>query len=75
MTSVIYVLHFACAYHHARHYVGFAEDGRVADRVNEHLRGKGRRPSPLVVVLATSFPGRDEERRIKRNTSTAHVCA
>lgn len=80
---MIYVLHFERAFHHARHYVGFAEED-VERRVREQLDGTGRRPSPLVravraagigVVVATVLEGsRDDERRIKRGAKTSSVC-
>lgn len=80
---MIYVLHFDRPYHHARHYVGFAE-ADVENRIREQLEGTGRRPSPLVraviaagitVTVAAVIEGtRKDERRIKDNASTCHVC-
>jgi hypothetical protein len=69
MTAVLYVLHFDRAYHHARHYVGIAEDGDAQRRFREHLGGQG---SPLVravvaagiaIQLARTAPG---DRRLER---------
>jgi hypothetical protein len=80
---MIYVLHFERPYHHARHYVGFAEHD-VENRVREQLTSTGRRPSPLVravvaagigVVLAAVIEGtREDERKIKRGAKTSSVC-
>lgn len=82
---MIYVLHFARPYHHARHYLGFAENAKNLERrVRQHIEGTGRRPSPLVRAVVASgievthvatFEGdRDEEKRIKANASTAFYC-
>lgn len=82
---MIYVLHFAEPYHHARHYLGFAENEKAVERrVRQHLEGTGRRPSPLVravraakieVIHVATFEGdRDAERRIKDGARTAAFC-
>src|SRR3954452_8463461 len=68
--GTVYVLHFEPAYHHARHYIGWAVS--VEPRLAEHMAGSG---SPLVraaiaagvrVELAATIPGsRYLERRLK----------
>lgn len=82
---MIYVLHFARPYHHARHYLGFAENEKTLERrVRQHIEGTGRRPSPLVravvaagieVTHVATFEGdRDDEKRIKTGARTAAFC-
>lgn len=77
--GTVYVLHFEPAYHHARHYIGWALD--VDARLAEHLAGTG---SPLVraalaasvrVELVATIPGsRHLERRLKRWHKTGQFC-
>jgi hypothetical protein len=78
--SVIYVLHFERAYHHAKHYIGIALDGDVNRRAFEHVTGVG---SPLVkavvgagieVFLTLTVNGdRGTERRMHNRHGT-EVC-
>jgi hypothetical protein len=78
--GTLYLLHFAPAYHHARHYLGWTS-GPVEDRVATHLAGRG---SPLVaaavaagvtITLAASWPGsRTQERRLKDWHKTGQFC-
>jgi predicted GIY-YIG superfamily endonuclease len=73
------VLHFAPAYRHARHYIGWARDFDA--RLAAHLAGAG---SPLVraalaagvrVELAATISGsRHLERRLKRWHKTGQFC-
>ena len=75
----VYVLHFEPAYHHARHYIGWARD--VDARLAEHRDGSG---SPLLraalaagvrVELALVMAGsRQLERRLKRWHKTGQFC-
>ena len=58
----------------AQYYVGFAEDGRVAERIAEHRTGRGAAITAYAVSqgitleLVALTPGdRKAERRIKRN--------
>ena len=77
--GTVYVLHFEPAYHHARHYIGWAVD--VDARLAAHMAGAG---SPLVraavaagvrVELAATIPGsRYLERRLKRWHKTSQFC-
>ncbi len=73
------MLHFAPAYRHARHYLGWARDFDA--RLAAHLAGAG---SPLVraalaagvrVELAATISGsRHLERRLKRWHKTGQFC-
>lgn len=70
---MIYLIHFDSPYHHARHYIGYCEDGRLAQRLARHRPG---RCSPLMLavepagidwVVALTLPGdRSFERQLKR---------
>lgn len=75
-----YLLHFDGPYLHAKHYLGWSENG-WEDRVALHLAGKG---SPLVraavadganIQLVRLFPSvtRHFERRLKEH-GKAHLC-
>lgn len=49
----VYLLHFDRAFKHARHYVGFAADGAVHQRIDEHYaatRGDGKHHRLMVVI-------------------------
>lgn len=37
---MVYILHFDKPFKHARHYVGYCEDSRFEDRMNEHRKAK-----------------------------------
>ena len=77
--GVIYLLHFERPYHHARDYLGYADDeGRLAARRAGH-------GSPLVAAafregiaftLAATWPGdRRQERRLHRfHNSPRQLC-
>ena len=76
----VYLLHFGRRYHHARHYVGIAQDGDVQRRLAEHLAGHG---SPLVravvaagigVDLVLSMPGDRTLERRWHNRHGTRVC-
>lgn len=80
--SAVYVLHFDPPYLHAGHYIGFTEHEDVAQRLEEHLAGRG---SPLIraavangsrVEIAHVFVNgsRGFERRIKNMGSAARWC-
>jgi predicted GIY-YIG superfamily endonuclease len=71
---MIYLLHFDRPYHHARHYLGYAEN--VERRVAEHRKGHASKLTAAVVAAGIGFrvvrtwPGnRAEERRLKGKRS------
>lgn len=78
---MIYILHFDEPYYHARHYVGFCEEGNLDQRLSQHRGGQG---SPLMLavesagirwsVALTAPGGRDFERTIKRAKKTSRYC-
>jgi predicted GIY-YIG superfamily endonuclease len=76
---MVYLLHFSTPYHHARHYLGTAED--LDNRLDEHRRGRGARLLTVVAQAGITFElvrtwpgGRDVERRLKRWHSGVRLC-
>lgn len=76
---MVYLLHFDKPYHHAQHYLGFADD--VPARLQRHLEGRG---SPLVkaavaagitVTIAKTWEGtRILERKLKNRKNARKLC-
>lgn len=85
---MIYLLHFlrpigdtSNARGMAMHYMGYAEDGRLADRLAEHESGWGAKITAefmrqqIPFVVAATWPGdRSEERRLKRWHKHPKLC-
>jgi hypothetical protein len=77
----VYLLHFSEPYHHAKHYLGFAEDS-IASRIERHKAGQGANLTRVVteagidLQLARVWPDADrhEERRLKNMKSTPQYC-
>jgi len=76
---MVYLIHFAQPYRHARHYLGYTED--LAQRITEHREGKGARLMSVVhragiswVVSRTWEGGRDVERKLKRWHKSPDLC-
>lgn len=46
----VYLLHIYPPYHHARHYIGYADDYRLHDRIAAHKAGKGSHLTRAVVA-------------------------
>lgn len=64
----------------ARYYVGWCEDWRLEDRLNEHNTGRGAAITRAVVErgfrleLVATLPGtRDDERKLKRQKNTPRI--
>jgi len=78
--GVVYLLHFAEPYKHARHYVGFTED--LPHRLEEHRAGHGAKLTAAVAaagipfVLARTWEkvNRTFERRVHRTKNSPKVC-
>jgi hypothetical protein len=83
---MVYILHFDRPYKHAKHYVGFCEDGkdpleRLAEHQGQGEEGKRRRGSRLMEVVTaagikvsavTILKGdRNRERQLKRTRNYA----
>lgn len=79
--GTLYLLHLEPPLEHARHYLGWTQEGGEAERVAQHLRGSG---SPLVraarrhgreVTLEKAWPGtREDERRHKDGHQLGNLC-
>ncbi|CAN5634919.1 hypothetical protein BH23GEM7_BH23GEM7_27220 [soil metagenome] len=77
--AVVYLLHFAEPYRHARHYIGTAEN--VAARLEEHRRGRGARLMEVITEAGISFTlartwegGRALERQLKKRKEAPRLC-
>lgn len=76
----VYLIHFNAPFHHARHYLGFAED--VDARVQKHRTGAGARLLQVVNAagiawqVARVWPEgtRDDERRLKAWKAATQLC-
>jgi hypothetical protein len=83
LTGVVYLLHFNTPHRHAKHYLGFAEDHRWVERIEEHRRGRGtkffanlvRAGADISFTLARVWEGktRNDERRMKQR-GKGHLC-
>lgn len=65
----------------AQHYMGYAEETRLEERIEEHRRGQGARitrafaENGIPFVLAACWPGdRSKERRLKRWHKHRQLC-
>jgi hypothetical protein len=71
--GVVYLIHFDTPYRHARHYMGFAEQGNLDARLARHAAGRGARlieviqQAGITWQLARTWENatRDDERRMK----------
>ncbi len=79
-TGVIYLLHFAEAFGHARHYLGWTNRDLPA-QLDEHAAGNGARllaavhSAGITWHLARTWDGtRARERQIKRQGGLARCC-
>ncbi len=78
----VYLLHFDEPFGHATHYLGFAEEERLAIRLDHHRRGTGSNLCKHVAAagigwqLARLWDGasRTKERQIKNQGGKAGVC-
>lgn len=75
----VYLLHFNEPYHHARHYLGSADD--LNERLRQHEAGTGARLTQVIreheigFTLARTWDGgRSEERKLKRRHNSPKLC-
>jgi hypothetical protein len=80
-SGTVYLLHFHAPFGHARHYLGWAAHGHLADRLAEHAAGRGARLTQVVHAagigwtLARTWPGtRWKERSLKRQGGSSRRC-
>jgi hypothetical protein len=79
--GTVYLLHFDRPLSHARHYLGFAEDGGLEDRLERHRSGRGSKLMAAVVQAQIGFSlvrtwagNRDFERRLKKRKCAGRIC-
>jgi predicted GIY-YIG superfamily endonuclease len=77
--GVIYLLHFAQPYQHARHYTGWTED--LLDRLDRHARGHGARLMSVIFAAGIGFTlvrtregTRAIERAVKNSGGAVRYC-
>jgi predicted GIY-YIG superfamily endonuclease len=83
--GTVYLLHFDGPLGHAKHYLGFCENGNLFERIAYHLKGRGSRlvkaavasGCGIYVVRLWKGATRDDERRLKNHSSTRYcpVCS
>lgn len=79
---MVYLIHFDTPLAHARHYVGYCEDGRLEQRLEEHRRGEGanilrvcnERGISYDVVRTWEGADRARERKIKNTNHVPYYC-
>ena len=78
--SNVYLLHFSEKFHHARHYIGYAERN-LDKRIKQHLTGQGSKLTKAVVAagielhLAQVWEGtRTFERQLKNRKNAPRLC-
>lgn len=54
-TGTVYLLHFDEPYHHAKHYLGFCERGKLQERIDRHAAGYGARLLEVVIDNGIGF--------------------
>lgn len=75
----VYLLHFSEKFHHARHYLGFAED--LEARLERHRAGRGARLVEVITEAGLDFQlvrtwngDRVLERQLKRQKNGPRLC-
>jgi len=71
---MLYLLHFSRPFRHARHYLGYCEEGNLSKRVAQHRCGNGSKLMRAVKQAGIEFEvarvwpglGRHDERRKKQ---------
>jgi predicted GIY-YIG superfamily endonuclease len=78
--GTVYLLHFSQKYHHAGHYLGFAEKS-VEARIEEHRRGAGARLTQVIKEAGVGFEcvrtwegTRRFERQLKNRHDARALC-
>ncbi|CAK0757595.1 hypothetical protein CCP1ISM_7520002 [Azospirillaceae bacterium] len=79
---MIYLIHFDTPYKHARHYLGFCQDGGLEARIAKHARGAGAKLMAVIVKEKISFHiarlwpegSRTYERYLKNLKATPRLC-
>ena len=77
----VYLICFDAHYHHAKHYIGFAQNG-VDNRLERHRSGQGSRLLRAVMQAGINFDvvrvwndvDRNFERKLKKRKNSKHFC-
>lgn len=79
--GIIYLLHFSRPFKHARHYLGWAGEGRLEQRLEHHKRGTGAvllrhvAAAGITWELARTWEGdRFRERSLKAQGGRSRMC-
>jgi predicted GIY-YIG superfamily endonuclease len=78
----VYLLHFEQPYKHAQHYLGFAHEGKLEERIDAHRLGRGSRLMKVVKAAGITWSvarvwersNRYEERQLKNQGGLARQC-
>jgi predicted GIY-YIG superfamily endonuclease len=77
--GTVYLLHFSQKYHHAGHYLGFAET--LENRLEQHRKGQGARLTQVIKDADIEFEcvrtwegTRDFERQLKNRHDARSLC-
>jgi len=79
--DVIYVICFEKKLKHAKHYIGFCEDGNLQSRFARHTSGRGAKilracnSAGIKYKIVRVMKGdRNFERKLKRRKNAKHLC-
>ena len=78
----VYLIHFDEKYHHAAHYIGFCEEGKVEARLERHKSGGGARLLQVLnekgidykIVRVWRDKDRNFERKLKNHKKSSRHC-
>ncbi len=84
LTGTVYLIHFDENFGHARHYLGFCENGNLEDRIATHRAG-GHNAARLLQVIGAAGIGwqvvrtwknvdRNFERKLKNKKKSSTLC-
>lgn len=80
--KMIYLIHFDKPLAHARHYMGYCEDGTLEERLNRHRAGNGSRMMQVIKELGIPWTlarvwttgDRNFERKLKKQNHGPRLC-
>lgn len=81
-TGIVYLICFEKPYKHAKHYIGFCEDGNLEQRLKRHKQGNGARLLQVITENKIKFKvtrtwenvTRDFERKLKNRKKSSQLC-
>lgn len=80
--GIVYLIHFDQPLKHAKHYLGFCNDGNLHDRLERHRAGNGSKLMAAIkrakfswqLVRTWENVDRNFERRLKNQNNAAKYC-